>query len=128
MSSFFRYPKNTSNSTFDFKINNINLSSTKVFKNMEFLLLIIKWNRHINYIYQIASTTTYQVFKSFKSTDINILKKLYLVYICPKLVYNTLIWSPYFKKDINHLEYVQRKYTCIIFKHINISYTTSLID
>ena len=29
---------------------------------------------------------------------------MYLVYICPKLEYNTPIWSPYLKKDINHLE------------------------
>ena len=36
-----------------------------------------------------ASTISFQVLKSFKSTDINILKKLYLVYIRPKLENNT---------------------------------------
>ena len=86
----------------------------------------LKWNHHINYIYQIASTISFQVLKSFKSTDINILKKLYLVYIRPKLEYNTPIWSPHLKKDINHLESVQRKYTRIIFSRCNISYTSYL--
>jgi len=86
----------------------------------------LKWNHHIKYIYQIASIISFQVLKSFKSMDINILKKLYLVYIRPKLEYTTLIWSPYLKKDINHLESVQTKYTRIIFNRCNISYTSYL--
>ena len=51
---------------------------------------------------------------------------MYLVYIRPKLEYNTPIWSPYLKKDINHLESVQRKYTRLIFNRCNISYTCYL--
>ena len=119
--------KNTSISTFDFKINNINLSSTNKITDLGiFIAENLKWNHHINYIYQIASTISFQVLKSFKSTDINILKKLYLVYIRPKLEYNTPIWSPHLKKDINHLESVQRRYTRIMFSRCNISYTSYL--
>ena len=33
----------------------------------------------------------FQVLKSFKSTDINNLKKMYFVYIRPKFEYDTLI-------------------------------------
>ena len=50
---------------------------------------------------------------------------MYLVYIRPKLDYNTPIWSPY-QKNINHLEFVQRKYTWIIFNRYNIPYTCYL--
>ena len=57
-----------------------------------------KIKHHINYVYRIASTISFQVLKSSKSTDVNIPKKLYLVYIRPKLEYNTPIWSPYLKK------------------------------
>ena len=63
-------------------------------KTKSFLYYNLKWNHHINYIYRIASTIFFQVLKSFISMDVNILKKLYLVYIPPKLEYNTLIWSP----------------------------------
>ena len=117
--------KNTSSITSEFRINNIRLPSTKVFKDLGiFIAENLKWNHHINYVYQIASTISFQVLKSFKSTDINILKKIYLVYIRPKLEYNTPIWSPYLKKDINHLESIQRKYTRIVFNRCNISYTS----
>ena len=51
-------------------------------------------------------------------------KKIYLVYIRPKLEYNTPIRSPYLKKDINHLESIQRKYTRTVFNRCNISYTS----
>ena len=84
---------------FDFEINNTNLSSTKVFKDLRiFVAENLKLNHHNNYLNSIASTTSFQVLKSFRSTDINILKKLFLKYIRPKLEYNTPIWSPYLKK------------------------------
>lgn len=74
-----KYSKKKPNiSTFDFKINNTNLSSTKVFKDLGiFIAENLKWNHHINYLYRIASTTSFQVLKSFRSVDINILKKIY---------------------------------------------------
>ena len=59
--------------------------------------------------------------------DLEILKKLYLVYIRPKIEYHTPLWSQCSIKDINQLEPIQRKSTRIIFNHCNISYT-SYID
>ena len=58
-----KYSKKKPNiSTFDFKINNTNLSSTKVFKDLGiFIAENLKWNHHINYLYRIASTTSFQV-------------------------------------------------------------------
>ena len=58
------------------------------------------------------------------------LQKLYLVYIRPRLEYNTQVWSLYLKKDVNLLESVQRRYIRIIFNRCNIpntSYTDRLI-
>ena len=91
-----KHSKNTTFSTFDLKIIVTNLSSTKDLET--FVTENLKWNHHINYRYRIASTTSFQVLKSFKSIDIDILKNLFLVYIRPKLEYNTPIWSPYLKK------------------------------
>ena len=43
----------------------------------------------------------------------------YLQYL-PKLEFNTPIWFPYFKKDINKIESVQKIYTRIICNCCNI--------
>ena len=51
---------------------------------------------------------------------------MFLICIRPKLRYNTPIQSPYLKKDINHIESVQRKYTRLIFNCCNISCTPYL--
>ena len=114
--------------TFDFKINNVILPKTEVFKDLGiFISNNLKWNHHINYIYRTASILSFQILKSFISTDLVILKKLYLVYIRPKMEYNTPLWSPCSIKDINQLESIQRKFTRSIFNRCNISYT-SYID
>ena len=48
--------RSTSIPTFDFKINNVILPKTKVFKDVEiFILGNLKWNHDIHYIYRIAS-------------------------------------------------------------------------
>ena len=65
--------------------------------------------------------------KNFTSTHLEILKKLYLVYIRPKIEYNTPLWSPCSIKDINQLKSIQRKVTRKIFNRCNISYI-SYID
>ena len=67
---------------FDFKINN-----TKLFKDLGiFIADNLKWNRHIYYIYTIASATSFQVLKSFKTSYIYLLKSLCVEKLCgPKL-------------------------------------------
>ena len=71
----------------------------------------LKWNKHVNYLYKIAQNSSYQILKSFKTSSASILTKLFKIYVRPKLGYNTLIWSPYLKKDIIKIESVQRKFT-----------------
>ena len=99
-----------------------------MFKNLGiYVAETIKRYHYVNYLYRISSTTSFKVLLSCKSTDINILKNLFLTYISPKLEYNTPIWSPYLKKDVNHTESVQRNYTRLIFnRNFNISYTSYL--
>ena len=97
--------RSTSIPTFNFKINNLILPKTEALKDLGFFISgNLKWNHHINYIYRTASILSFQILKSFISTDLEILKKLYLVYIRPKIEYNTPLWSPCSIKDINQLE------------------------
>ena len=60
--------------TFDFKINNVILPKTEVFKDLEiFISSYLKWNHHINYIYRAASILYFQILKSFIATDLETL-------------------------------------------------------
>ena len=62
---------------FDFKINNVILPKTEVFKDLGiFISGNLKWNHHINYIYRTASILSFQILKSFISTDLETLKKI----------------------------------------------------
>ena len=80
--------RSTSIPTFNFKIDNVILPKTEVFKDLGiFISGNLKWNHHINYIYRTASILSFQILKSFISLEA--IKKLYLVYICPKIEYNT---------------------------------------
>ena len=54
---------------------------TKVFKDLDNL----KWNHHINYINKNFSITSFQVLKSLKTSDITTLRRLYMVYVRPKI-------------------------------------------
>ena len=64
--------------------------------------------------------------KFFKTSDITALRRLYVVYVRPKLEYNTPIWSLYPIKYINQLESLQRKYTRLICNCCNIANTSYL--
>ena len=35
----------------------------------------LKWNKHVNYLYKIAQNSSYQVYKSFKTSSASILTK-----------------------------------------------------
>jgi hypothetical protein len=49
--------------------------------------------------------------KCFLSRDVKIFVKAFNVYVRPLLEYNSPVWSPLLKKDIQLLERVQRKFT-----------------
>ena len=39
------------------------------------------------------------------------LKRAFIVYVRPLLEYNSVVWSPYYKHDIEAIERVQRKFS-----------------
>ena len=82
----------------------------------------LKWASHINYIYNNAAQYSYQILKTFRSKNIWTYKKLLLTYIRPKLEYNTPVWSPHLKKDVDKIERIQRYYTKRVFFRCNISF------
>ena len=77
-------------------INNTKIPTVKVFKDLGiYISEILKWNEHINYLYNVAKVSSNQISKSFKTNSATILTNLFKIYVCPMLEYNTQIWSPY---------------------------------
>ena len=91
--------------TSSFSIGQHQLESIKNFKDLGILISgDLKWSKHINYITSKASVSLYHIMKVFNSKNIWTLLKLYTTYVRPKLEFNTLVWSPYLKQDINKVE------------------------
>ena len=65
---------------------------------------------------------SYQILRPFSCSNIYILLRAFLVYVHPKLEYNTPIWSPYLHKEIISVESVRRNFTKSICNRCNISY------
>ena len=66
---------------------------------------------------------------AFTSQDVKLLIRTYVVYVVyvrPLLEHNTLIWTPYFVKDIEAIERVQRRFTKRLRGYGNCSYPERL--
>ena len=83
-----------------------------------------KWAKHIDYLYKSASTVSYRIFKSFKTTNIWTLLKLFTTYVRPKLEFNSCVWSPYLKTDIFKIERIQKSFTRKAFLRCNIRFSS----
>lgn len=71
----------------------------------------LKFDRHIANIVHIASSRAYLILKSFMSRDQHLLVKAFTTYVRPLLEYCSPVWSPHFKKLIQMVENVQRRFT-----------------
>ena len=89
----------------------------------------LKWYQHVCSISAKASTRSFQILHCFNSHNVWILLKAYFTYVRPILEYNTVVWSPYLKKDIYMIESVQKRFTkkiCYRCKIPNTSYAHRL--
>ena len=80
----------------------------------------LNFAQHISKIVSKAKSRCSLLLKCFISSDANTLVKAYTVYVRPLLEYNCAIWSPYFKKDINLIESVQRYFTRCMYRRLNL--------
>lgn len=80
---------------------------------------VLSFVQHISCIVSKAKARASLILKCFISNDANTLVKAYTVYVRPLLEYNCAIWSPFFKKDINLVESVQRYFTRCVFRRLN---------
>jgi len=66
---------------------------------------------HVNSIVAKAHARANAIHRCFVSRNTNLLVRAYLVYVRPLLEYNSVIWSPHLKQDIDAIERVQRRFT-----------------
>ena len=78
--------KNNSFDPTDLFINKAKIPTVKVFKDLEiYISENLKWNQHINYLYNVAQVSSYQIKIIFQTNSATILTKLFKIYIRPKL-------------------------------------------
>ena len=68
----------------------------------------LNFRDHINSKVQ-SSKGIAGIIRSFKALDTKILKKLFIGLVRPHLEYAQSVWSPYYSKDIEQIENVQRR-------------------
>jgi hypothetical protein len=66
---------------------------------------------HINTIVLKAQQRANLILRSFICRDLIVLQRAFTVYVRPLLEFNTVVWSPSLKCDIDCIERVQRRFT-----------------
>lgn len=69
----------------------------------------LKWENHIAIIVKKANSFIYLIKRAFKDHSSEMIGHIYKSFIRPKLEYAFAVWNPYFIKDIELLEKVQRR-------------------
>ena len=54
---------------------------------------------------------TLEARREYLTKNVSLLTRAFLVYVRPLVEYNSVVWSPHLKQDINLIESVQRRFT-----------------
>ena len=68
-------------------------------------------SQHIGEITAKAYRPANCILNCFASGDNNLYVRAFVVYVRPILDYNSVVWSPWMKQDIDQIEKVQRRFT-----------------
>ena len=123
--AILKIKKNSVQENSTFFIKNHSIAEVSKFKDLGVLVSNdLTWSDHIDSIFHKASSTSFQIIKSFNSRNIWTWLKIYNTYIRPKVEFNTPIWSPHLQQDIDKIENIQRRFTKFAFNKCNIPYTS----
>ena len=86
----------------------------------------MKWANHIEKVVSKANRSLGVIRNSFKNLDPMTFKLLYCALVTPDLDYAVSVWNPYFQKDIDLIESVQRRATKIVREIKNLEYSERL--
>jgi hypothetical protein len=95
-------------------LNNVQLKGVSTQQDLGVLMSNdLKWEPHISQMVKKANSIIYIIRKAFRILTPETMIKIYKTYVRPILEYGFQIWNPYFKKDIEMIEKVQRRFTKI---------------
>lgn len=98
----------------EYKINNTTLKAVSEQNDLGVTVTgDLKWESHITKIVKKTNSFIYLVKQAFRDHSVDMVMKVYKSYIRPKLEYAVAVWNPYYVKDIEILERVQRRVTKI---------------
>ncbi len=83
-------------------------------------------SEHINAIVQKAQQRANIILRCFVSRDVNLLSRAFIMYVRPLVEYNSVVWSPSLKYEIDLIERVQRRFTKRLPGMESLSYTARL--
>ena len=69
------------------------------------------FSSHIDKISHRASLRAKLILRCFSTRNVDILKRAFCTFVRPLLEYASIVWNPNYKKDINKIESVQRRFT-----------------
>ena len=110
-----------------YKINQLDLISKHTEKDLGILFSNdLKFVEHIDVAVKKANRQLGIISKVFKSREPRIILPLYKSFVRPILEYNSLIWSPKFKKDEEKIERVQKRMCNLMCGLPSLSYLDKL--
>ena len=100
----------------DYYLGGIKLDGVDVEKDLGILVSHnLSWNNHVDVISSKAQKMLKVLYRTCKDiNDIRTKKLLYIAWVCSRLEYPSVVWSPHTKRNINNLEQVQRRATRFI--------------
>jgi hypothetical protein len=87
----------------------------------------LRFSYHCGRIAAKASSICGLITRAFSSKHLTFMKKMFVTRVRPILEYNSEIWNPSFKKDIDKIESVQRTFTKKIHSLKDLSYNERLV-
>ena len=98
----------------NYVLNNVSLKQVEQQRDLGLIMRSdLKWESHIASIVKKANTMLFLIQKAFETKTVNLVAKLYKSHVRPILEYAHSVWNPYYVKDIELLEGVQRRATRI---------------
>jgi hypothetical protein len=76
----------------------------------------LKWRSHIDITVKKARRTSFALLRSLRSKDPKFLVNMFKTYVLPILEFGSPIFNPYYSKDIDLMEKVQREFVRIVYK------------
>lgn len=107
----------------DYEINGIKLEEVQNRKTIRDLGIYfdhsLKFQKHIDIICAKANKISFTLLKSLKSNKHQFLINMFCSYVRPILEFGSQIWNPFFAKDIQKIEKIQKRYLQAVYRRAN---------